>query len=630
MIGTVLSNRYRIEERIGGGGMAVVFRATDLQLGREVAVKTLRGQFGADDEFVRRFRREAHNASSLSHPNIVQTYDVGEDGGVHYIVMELVAGKTLKALIQEQGPLPVAEAARIAIAIADALAHAHAQGIVHRDIKPHNILLGQDGRVKVADFGIARAVTTDTLTRTGSWMGSAHYFSPEQADGQPATAKSDLYSLGVVLYEMVTGTVPFQGDSPITVALKHLRERVDPPSQLNPEVPAELDEIILRAMEKEPEDRFDSAVEMRDALADFLEMHLEGRTHMRGGDFPTMDVRALRGRSGVPWRERSRAKRPRDPEAARRRARIRNIVLISAALAILLGGLGAGAWALWNFLYVPEVQVPPIVGVHITQAEEMLAAAKLQRVIVSERHSDLEQLYIIEARPEPGSWVKEGAVIELVISKGPETVELPDVVGMDVDQAVARLKSAGFGVSEIKDQISSRPEGEVIAQSPPALTPLKVGSNVSLTVSLGPLKVPTVKGLSLEDARKAITDAGLVPGSVTERPDPLPAGTVLAAIPAEGSQVAPGQRVDLVVSSGPELQGTEFTKELIVPGPETEKVRFQVVLVDEIDGAEEPRVLVDEELEGGSHVIVSDRFYGSSAYLIIHVNGVEAGWVELP
>ncbi|BAD40338.1 Stk1 family PASTA domain-containing Ser/Thr kinase [Symbiobacterium thermophilum] len=630
MIGTILGNRYRIEERIGGGGMAVVFRATDLQLGREVAVKTLRGQFGADDEFVRRFRREAHNAASLSHPNIVQTYDVGEDGGVHYIVMELVTGKTLKALIQEQGPLPPGDAARIGIAIADALAHAHAQGIVHRDIKPHNILLGQDGRVKVADFGIARAVTTDTLTRTGSWMGSAHYFSPEQADGQPASAKSDLYSLGVVLYEMVTGTVPFQGESPITVALKHLRERVDPPSHLNPEVPVELDEIILRAMEKEPEDRFDSAVEMRDALADFLQLHLEGRTHMPSGDFPTMDVRAARARSAGQRRERGRAKRQRDPETARRRARIRNIVIVSAVVLVLLGGLGAGGWALWKFLDVPEVQVPPIVGVHITQAEEMLAAAKLQRAIVSERHSDLEQLYIIEARPEPGSWVKEGAVIELVVSKGPEIVELPDVVGMNLDQARARLKSERFGVGEIKEQISNRPAGEVIAQAPPARTPLKVGSTVTLTVSLGPLKVPDVAGMALDDARKAITDAGLVPGSVTERPDAQPAGTVLATVPAEGSQVEPGQRVDLVVSSGPELLGTEFSKELIVPGPSTQKVRFQVVLIDQIDGAEEPRVLVDEELEGGQRVVVSDKFYGSDAYLIISVNGVEAGWVELP
>jgi len=613
----MLGNRYRLEERIGGGGMALVFRATDLQLGREVAVKILRGQFGADDEFVRRFRREAQNAASLSHPNIVQTFDVGEDGDTHYIVMELVTGKTLKALIQEQGPLPVAEAARIGIAIADALAHAHAQRIVHRDIKPHNILLGQDGRVKVADFGIARAVTTDTVTRTGAMMGSAHYFSPEQADGQPAGEKSDLYSLGVVLYEMVTGTLPFQGESPITVALKHLRERVQPPSQLNPEVPAEMDEIILRAMEKEPDDRFDSAVQMRDALADFLQLHLAGRSHIQSGDFPTMDVRATRAR-------RTKAKPKRDPEAAAGRARRRTIVIVSAVLVVLLGGLGAGGWAIWKFLDVPEVQVPPIVGMHITQAEELLRAANLQRTIVSERHSDLEINYILEARPEPGSMVKQGAVIELVVSKGPETVELPDVVGMQIDAARARLKTDRFEVDQVKEEISNRPAGEVIFQAPAARTPLKVGSKVNLTVSLGPLKVPSVAGKTREEAEKALTDVGLQPGTVAEQPNAAPAGTVLSTVPAEGTQVTPGQRVDLVVSSGPELVGTTFVQPLTVPVSPTQKARFTVVLVDQIEGAAEPeeRILVDEEMEGGRQVIVSDKYYGD-AYLIVFVDGVE-------
>lgn len=627
MIGRVLGNRYRLEERIGGGGMALVFRATDLQLGREVAVKILRGQFGADDEFVRRFRREAQNAASLSHPNIVQTFDVGEDGDTYYIVMELVTGRTLKALIQEQGPLPVAEAARIGIAIADALAHAHAQRIVHRDIKPHNILLGQDGRVKVADFGIARAVTTDTVTRTGAMMGSAHYFSPEQADGQPAGEKSDLYSLGVVLYEMVTGTLPFQGESPITVALKHLRERVQPPSQLNPEVPAEMDEIILRAMEKEPDDRFDSAVQMRDALADFLQLHLAGRSHIQSGDFPTMDVRETRVRRAAPGQKQ---KKKRDPEAAARRARRRTIVIVSLVLVVLLGGLGAAGWALWNFLDVPEVQVPPIVGVHITQAEELLRAANLQRTIVSERHSDLELNYILEARPEPGSMVKQGAVIELVVSKGPETVELPDVVGMHIDQARATLKSERFDVDKVTEEYSNRPAGEVIFQAPAARTPLKVGSKVNLTVSLGPLKVPKVVGMTREDAVKALTDAGLQPGTVDEQPNAAPAGTVLSTVPAEGTQVTAGQRVDLVVSSGPELLGTTFVQPLTVPVAPTQTARFTVVLVDQIDGEAEPeeRVLVDEEMQGGRQIIVSDKYYGD-AYLIVYVDGVERVRVPL-
>ncbi|MEW8978202.1 MAG: Stk1 family PASTA domain-containing Ser/Thr kinase [Symbiobacterium sp.] len=618
MIGTILGNRYRLEERIGGGGMALVFRATDLQLGREVAVKVLRGQYSADDEFVRRFRREAHNAACLSHPNIVQTYDVGEDGGTHYIVMELVRGKTLKALIQEQGALPVAEAARIGIAIADALAHAHAQRIVHRDIKPHNILLGEDGRIKVADFGIARAVTTDTVTRTGAMVGSAHYFSPEQANGQPAGEKSDLYSLGVVLYEMVTGTLPFQGESPITVALKHLQERVVPPSELNAEVPVEMDEIILRAMEKEPDDRFESAIQMRDALADFLQLHEEGRTHMRGGDFPTMDLRAVKGR-------RAKTRQKRHPEAdASRRARRRTLIIVASVLVVMLGGLGAAGWALWKFLDVPEVVVPDIVGMHITQAEELLRQAKLQRTIVSERYSDLDQLYILEARPEPGSVVKEGAVIELVVSKGPETVEVPNVVGMNIDQAKAALRTERFQIGNIKEEVSSRPQGEVIAQAPLARTPVKVGSEVDLTVSLGPLIVPKVVGLKLEDAQKALAEAGLQAGTVDQRHDAAEAGTVLASTPAGGTQVTPGQRVDLVVSAGPELVGKQFSQPLVVPVLPSERARFKVVLVDQIEGATEPSesTLIDEELQGGEQVIVSGTYYGE-AYLIIYVNDVE-------
>ncbi|HLN61257.1 MAG TPA: Stk1 family PASTA domain-containing Ser/Thr kinase, partial [Symbiobacteriaceae bacterium] len=288
--GTFLANRYRIGERIGGGGMALVYRARDEQLGRDVAVKVLRGQFGTDEEFIRRFRREAQNAASLSHPNVVQIFDVGRDDDQYFIVMELVEGQTLKELIQRQGPLPIAEAVRISAEILGALEHAHTNRIVHRDIKPHNILISRDGHAKVTDFGIARATTTDTVTHTGSIMGSAHYFSPEQANGQPTGEKSDIYSMGIVLYEMLTGTVPFTGDSPITVALKHIRDRVVPATQLNSEVPVELDEIILRALEKEPEDRYPSAAAMRQALEQFAEDHAAGRTHMPSGDFPTMDL----------------------------------------------------------------------------------------------------------------------------------------------------------------------------------------------------------------------------------------------------------------------------------------------------------------------------------------------------
>lgn len=622
MIGKVLGNRYRIEERIGGGGMALVYRAYDLQLNREVAVKVLRGQFGSDEEFVRRFRREAQNAASLGNPNVVQIYDVGEEDDLYYIVMELVTGRTLKALIQEQGPLPVAEAARIAIEIVDALAHAHGQRIVHRDIKPHNILIARDGRVKVTDFGIARATTTDTVTHTGSIMGSAHYFSPEQANGQPTGEKSDLYSLGVVLYEMVTGTVPFTGESPITVALKHLRDRVVPPSELNPEVPVELDDIILQAMEKEPDDRFESAVKMRAALDRFLHLHASGKTHIFAGDFPTMDMRAVKDR-----KVKSRAEREAEAEERRERRKTWLWVLLTAL--VVLGGLGTAAWGVIRFLDVPEVEVPQIENRHLSEASKALTAAKLTFNPVAERHSDLGVNYIISADPAPGTRVKQGATINLVISKGPEMVDLPDVRGLTIDQARAELETKRFVIGKLEQATAQEPEGRVIGMAPAARTPLKVGSTVDLIVSSGPLKVPVIYSKSVEEATRLLAAAGLTVGNIERRPDRLPKETVLSSNPAQGTQVAPGQKVDLVVSLGGDLPGTAFAKDLVVPGKKDEKVKFQVILIDTIAGAPSERLLYDAEPVGGQTVRVADKFYGE-AYLIVKVGGIERGRVPLP
>ncbi|MBN2908295.1 Stk1 family PASTA domain-containing Ser/Thr kinase [Polycladomyces sp. WAk] len=266
MEGKKLGGRYHVISRVGGGGMAVVYKAKDLLLNRYVAIKVLNESLSNDAEFIRRFSREAQAAASLSHPNVVNVYDVGKDGHTHYIVMEYVEGPTLKEFILENGPLPPEEAAAIAIQICDALAHAHENQIVHRDIKPHNILLGSNGRAKVTDFGIARAATSSTITQTGSVMGSVHYFSPEQARGGVIGEKSDLYSLGVVLYEMVTGVLPFDGDSAIGIALKHLQEPVPDPRQWNPDIPDQLIDIIMRALEKDPQNRFPSAKAMMQEL----------------------------------------------------------------------------------------------------------------------------------------------------------------------------------------------------------------------------------------------------------------------------------------------------------------------------------------------------------------------------
>ncbi len=620
MIGTILGNRYRIEERIGGGGMALVYRAFDLQLSRDVAVKVLRGQFGNDEEFVRRFRREAQNAASLSNPNVVQIYDVGEENDTYYIVMELIQGKTLKAMIQEQGPLPVNQASRIAMEILGAMAHAHSARIIHRDIKPHNILISKDGRVKVTDFGIARATTTDTVTHTGSIMGSAHYFSPEQANGQPTGEKSDIYSLGVVLYEMVTGKVPFQGESPITVALKHLRDRVVPPSELNAEVPVELDEIILQAMEKEPEDRYASANQMRQALERFLDLHAAGKTHINSGDFPTMDMRAVKKS------RKARTKAEREAEMEEKRERRSTWIWVLAVALVVFGGIGAAAWGVMRFLDVPEVDVPEIENLYITQAQDELTAAKLQWKVQAEQYSDLPQLYIISADPEPKTKVKQGATIYLIVSKGPEEFEVPDVKGQSLDEARVTLENARFTVApDVKYVRSNEPEGEVIGMAPPAKAKLKKGGEVELTVSSGPLRVPDVVSKSLEDATRLLTAQGLKVGNVENRPDNrTQKGTVLGSNPVKGTPATPGQSVDLVVSLGGDLgPGTAFTKELTVPGETGKTSKFQVFLIDVISGVQNERPLTDETLPAGQKVTITGTFYGQTAYLLIKVDNVE-------
>ncbi|MCC2685835.1 MAG: serine/threonine protein kinase, partial [Paenibacillaceae bacterium] len=263
MIGTRLGDRYEILERIGGGGMAIVYKGHDVLLNRKVAVKVLRDQYVHDDEFIRRFQREAQAAASLSHPNIVSIYDVGKENDVHYIVMEYVEGTTLNEVIKEKAPMQVEEAIHFTSQICDALDHAHSNQIVHRDIKPHNILIGKNGRVKVTDFGIARATTSSTITQTGSVVGSVHYFSPEHAKGVSAGAKSDLYSLGIVLYQMLTGRLPFLGESPISVALKHLQENVEEPRKVNSLIPQSVENIILKSMRKNPDERYSSAKQMQ-------------------------------------------------------------------------------------------------------------------------------------------------------------------------------------------------------------------------------------------------------------------------------------------------------------------------------------------------------------------------------
>ncbi|HYF95689.1 MAG TPA: Stk1 family PASTA domain-containing Ser/Thr kinase [Symbiobacteriaceae bacterium] len=628
MIGKILARRYRIDERIGGGGMSLVYKAHDLQLDRSVAVKVLRGQFGTDEDFVRRFRREAQNAASLSHPNVVQIFDVGRDDEQYFIVMELVEGQTLKAMIQSQGPLPIAEATRIAVEILAALSHAHTNRIVHRDIKPHNILIARDGRVKVTDFGIARATTTDTVTHTGSIMGSAHYFSPEQANGQPTGEKSDIYSTGIVLYEMVTGGVPFQGESPITVALKHIRDRVVPPSQLNSEVPAELDAIVLRALEKDPEDRYPSADEMREALEQFAVDHAAGRTHMASGDFPTMDLRGMRGRRGRRLADEDEEDDDYEPDP---RSTRRTWIWVAVVAALVMALIGGGIWAMVSLLSTPEVDVPNVVGLPMTQAVEELKKAKLSVNVGSGRYDDQPINTVVDTSPGPNERVKQNREITLIPSLGPKSETIPDVRQRPVDEARLMLEDSGFKVAaEVTSRTDPTAAGTVIDLAPPALTTARVGTVVHLTVSSGPLKVPSIINLTLADATKALAKAGLVLGNQEYAPDPTkPRDTVLSSTPAPGTTVAPSTVVNLTLAAGPPTTGTAFERELTVLGDATRYYDFRVELVDVVGGVPSTTVLINEKRQGGSKVKVSGRFFGQ-ANLIVYVDNVEKARPALP
>ncbi|HYG58007.1 MAG TPA: Stk1 family PASTA domain-containing Ser/Thr kinase [Symbiobacteriaceae bacterium] len=630
MIGKVLANRYRMGERIGGGGMSLVYRARDLQLDRDVAVKVLRGQFGTDEEFVRRFKREAQNVASLSHPNIVQIYDVGQEQEQYFIVMELVEGQTLKGLINSQGPLPIADSVRIAGDILSALAHAHANRIVHRDIKPHNILMTRDGRAKVADFGIARATTTDTVTHTGSIMGSAHYFSPEQANGQPTGEKSDIYSVGIVLYEMVTGGVPFQGDSPITVALKHIRDRVVPPSQLNSEVPVELNEIILKALEKDPEDRYPTANTMRAALEEFGELHAAGETHLASGDFPTMDLRAMRGRKG---RRLADDEEPDDedwePEPKKPG---RTWLWISAVALVVLALVGGGAWMLVNLLEVPEVKVPDVVGMPLQQAAAELKKAQLTWEPGGSQYStEVPAEGVLKTEPKADTPVKVGRAIVLTLSKGPNQKRLPDVRGRTQDEAKNLLENEQFKVAaEVTFQYDPRPSGTVIDTTPGPETIQTVGTTIKLTVSSGPLVVPEIYNLSLADAQKKITAVGLRVGKVDYLADPTrPKDTVLSSDPPQGQPVLPGTVVNLTLAQGALTGGTPFSKDLVVPGEEGRWYDFKVELYDVVTGIPNTSLLVSGQRKAGEKVNVKGQFFGQ-ARLRVLVDNVEKQNIPLP
>jgi serine/threonine-protein kinase len=559
LIDTVFDGRYRILRRLGSGGMANVYLAEDTELGRRVAIKILNERYANDELFVERFRREAKSAAGLSHPNIVSIYDRGEAEGTYYIAMEVIEGRSLKELIRESGRLRPAQAIAYTRQILSAVRFAHRNGVIHRDIKPHNILIGSEERLKVTDFGIARAGASQ-MTEAGSIMGTAQYLSPEQARGAPVTAASDLYSVGIVLYEMLTGDVPFKGDTPVEIAMKHLNEQPHPPSAIAPGIPADLDRIVLRALAKDPEERYASAEELDSDLArieaglpiarETTEAATAILSRPVAAAAPTQQLRPPPTAPVQP----PRRPPPYDPYAGRPPKRKRSIVPW-IVVAILLAAAGIAGWYVYQEVRsqleeAEPVPVPNVVGIRQQLAVQKLEDAELVPKVQRRADDEVPSGVVMDQNPSAGTRISKGETVTIVVSTGVPKVEVPKVSGLQVEDAIQTLNGAGLKAA-VTEVFGPQAPGIVISQDPKPGEEADKGSTVALRVSKGveQIEVPNVIGQDQASAEAILTDAGLVPNAIVVESDE-PQGIVVGQSP-NGGVVPKGTEVEIDISAGP-------------------------------------------------------------------------------
>lgn len=662
MIGRILGNRYEIIEKIGGGGMSNVYKARCNVLNRFVAIKILRDELISDPDFVAKFKQESLSAASLAHPNIVNIYDTGIEGDIYYIVMEYVKGETLKKYINKKGRLSETETIKISRQVAEALKHAHSNNIVHRDIKPHNILITEEGIAKVTDFGIARAATSSTINNTSNVIGSVHYFSPEQARGGYVDDKSDIYSLGIVMYEMITGVVPFDADNHISVAMKQIQEKPLPPSKKvkNLQISKGFEDIIMKCLEKHQSFRFQNTDELIRKLDSLNGFSSAVKTEEEIIDSPTMvlpvlgdmkenkviDIDIIDQESDNAFKsffgetdssvnhEKNNKKKAKTDMEDKNEKNNNTKITIAAVLSALVVALIGGVIAFKAFLYVPEITVPNLIGRNEEEAQKIVEDLGLE-FKVSDRQfsSEYDEGEIIEQSVEEGSKLKEDYPLEVVVSMGVKNITVPNLVGKYAIEAGIILADAGLSEGRVTEENSDKyAAGRIIDQYPAANKPAEAKDKVDYVVSLGPkvvyVKMPDLSGLELETAKLLIVQSNLAVGEVTEEPsNDVAVGQVMRQSVAAGQEVEQGTSIWMTVSSGKaEEPGTENpgTGEPGTQEPGTEEPNYEgtypltIALPQDKDTV---NVVIQRVTDGGREIVYSQEVKTSEQSIIVNLQG---------
>ncbi|RCW62018.1 Stk1 family PASTA domain-containing Ser/Thr kinase [Halanaerobium sp. ST460_2HS_T2] len=664
MQGKILNNRYKIIKEIGRGGMAIVYSARDTLLERRVAIKMLRPEYKSDDEFIDKFRQEARAVARLSHPNVVSIYDIVVDEERIYLVMEIVEGKTLKDIIKERKKLSIAESLEIARQIAAALSVAHGNQIVHCDIKPHNIILNDDHEVKVTDFGIARAVSNSTVRVTETVVGSAHYFSPEQAKGGEIKAYSDIYSLGVVLYEMTTGELPFHGESPISVALKHIQQQPVEAAKINKDIPEEVNDLIMKAIAKDPADRFQDAYEMRQQITYCLknlksnivnsekkaDFNADETRVMKKSDFDFLNnssknnaevsktndenkenKEAVKNKKGLKdkndlkqdekhsrIKKKNGSKKDRSEDNSDQEKYKKPLFITGAVILFLLISLGGVVFFFNQYTNVPVVQVPEIEGKSLTEARKLASEVGLNLVENEERvfSEEIEAEHIVSQQPAAGERVKQSRPLNITVSKGPQLIEIPEFIGNSLREALIELDNLSLKSGDIQYifRLSEEP-GTVINQIPAAGAEVEKGSEITLFVSRGErdisVRMPDLTGLTQAEAFDLIKEKGLNIGQVSvENSERFADGQVISQSVKAGEYLPRGIAVDFVVSRGGATNVTEnYTLNRIsvnVTGSESREVR---IVVEDDNGRDQVYQAIHEP---GDNIVRDIRSQGKT------------------